>query len=393
MSSPLLVTQQSQDASLPTWVDQKELEALAKQIPDFRKIESLRWKWETQLADPALCVHFQVLVADNKKRQVSYLIKSPETVSIGLKVPKKGYFSTERHMFEVVLPALEELYQNSDRIVHFGPPVIQAKQKSNHIYCDYILNKGYSVANGLKGLSVTAMEGVLSKLAAYHAGTVAYIAKNPGKMRELPKLGEQSKSNEEAAELKSLYQLRFHESLRSNDVRQYEDKVKSFQKYLKSGTEILDSKASFNVILNGSCLPNNFLLQVDAFGNVKDTLFSGFQTAKYGPAVYDLFSLLLTAPAEKSIRFDGYVKFYHDQLIENLKLLKFLGKKPSLTDLQLDLLKYGHWAYETATEILPIVLSDLGDNDIEELFRNPVFGEQIRELLPWMENRGYFEED
>jgi len=38
-------------------------------------------------------------------------------------------------MFEVVLPALEELYQNSDRIVHFGPPVIQAKLKSNHIYC------------------------------------------------------------------------------------------------------------------------------------------------------------------------------------------------------------------------------------------------------------------
>jgi len=112
---------------------------------------------------------------------------------------------------------------------------------------------------------------------------------------------------------------------------------------VKSGTEILDSKTSFNVILNGSCWPNNLLLQVDAFGNVKDTLFSGFHTAQYGPAVYDLFSLLLTVPAEKSSRFDGYVKFYHDQLIENLNLLKFLGKKPSLTDLQLDLLKYGHW--------------------------------------------------
>lgn len=165
------------------------------------------------------------LTVDNKKRQVSYLIKSPETVPVGLKLPRTGDFSTERHMFEVVLPALEELYQNSDRIVHFGPPVIQAKLKSNHIYCDYILNKGYSVANGLKGLSVTAMEGVLSKLAAYHAGTAAYIAKTPGKIRELPKLRENSKSDEETAELKSLYQLRFHESLRSNDARQYEDKV------------------------------------------------------------------------------------------------------------------------------------------------------------------------
>ncbi|EDV49483.1 uncharacterized protein LOC6553967 [Drosophila erecta] len=393
MSSPVLVTQQSQDASLPTWVDQKDLETLVKQIPEFRKIEGLRWKWETQLTEPALCVHIQVLLSDKKKRQVSYLIKSPETVSVGLKVPRKGDFPAERHMFEVVLPALEELYQNANRIVHFGPPVIKAKQKSNHIYCDYILNKGYSVANGLKGLSVTAMEGVLSKLAAYHAGTAAYIAVNPGKIRELPKLGEPSKLGKEAAELKSLYQLRFHESLRSNDARQYEDKVKSFQNNVKSGTEFSDSRTSFNVILNGSCWPNNLLLQVDAFGNVKDVLFSGFHTAKYGPAVYDLFSLLLTVPAQKSSRFDGYVKFYHDQLIENLKILKFPGKKPSLTDLQLELLKYGHWAFETATEILPIVLSDFANNDTEELFRNPVLGEQIRELLPWMENRGYFEED
>ncbi|EDW97674.1 uncharacterized protein LOC6537406 [Drosophila yakuba] len=393
MSHPLLATQQSQDASLPTWVDQKDLEALVKQIPEFRKIEGLRWKWETQLAEPALCVHVQVLVADNKKRQVSYLIKSPEAVSIGLKVPRKGDFSTERHMFEVVLPALEELYQNADRIVHFGPPVIKARETSNHIYCEYILNKGYSVANGRKGLSVTAMEGVLSKLAAYHAGTAAYIAKNPGKIRELPKLEEHTKLDDEVAELKSTYQLRFHESLRSNDARQYEDKVKSFQKYVKAGIEILDTRTSFNVILNGSCWPNNLLLQIDAFGNVKDALFSGFHTAKYGPAVYDLFNLLLTVPAEKSNRFDGYVKFYHDQLIKNLKILKFAGKKPSLTDLQLDFLKYGHWAFEAATEILPIVLSDFAANDIEELFRNPVFGEQIRELLPWMENRGYFEED
>jgi len=66
MSSPLLVTQQSQDASLPTWVEKKELEALVKQISEFRKIESLRWKWETQLAEPALCVHIQVLVAGKK---------------------------------------------------------------------------------------------------------------------------------------------------------------------------------------------------------------------------------------------------------------------------------------------------------------------------------------
>ncbi|XP_017062093.1 uncharacterized protein LOC108102006 [Drosophila ficusphila] len=395
MSNRILVTQLSQDVSLPTWLDVKDLESLVKQdIPEFRKIESFRCKWEVQLAQPALCVQLQVLVADNKKRLVSYLVKSPESLSVGLKVPIKGDFSVESHIYEIVLPAVEDLYKNEGKILHFSPPIIKAKQKSNHLYLEYILNKGYSVANSLKGLSVTAMEGVLSKLAAYHAGTATYIALNSGKIRELPKLGGYPKSAEEVAELKSLYQLRFHESLRSNNAGEYEDKVKSFQKYVNANTNTLDLKTSFNVILNGACWPNNVLIQVDAFGNVKDSLFSDFHAAKYGPAVYDLFSLLLTAPAEKSRRFDYFVKYYHDQLVENLNLLKFKGKKPSLTDLQLDLLKYGHWAFEFATEILPIMLSDFSSiEDTDELFKNPVFGEQIRELLPWLENRGYFEKD
>ncbi|KAH8232275.1 hypothetical protein KR032_003287 [Drosophila birchii] len=393
MSSRILATQLSQEVPVPAWLDQQELERVVRQdIPEFRKIESIRCKWEVQLPQPALCVELQVLITDSKKRLVRYLLKSRETVSGGLKLPIQGDFSVEQFMYETVLPALEELYKNENKIIHFAPLSYQSKPKSNCLYLNYIPAKGYSVGNTQKGLNVSAMEAVLSKLAAYHAATACYIEKNSGKIRELPKLrGNQVGA---VADLKSLLQIKFHESLRANDAREYEDKVKSFQKYVKSQTEVLDVKTSFNVILNGSCWPNNLFNQVDAFGNVKDSLFSDFHAAKYGPAVYDLFSLLLTAPAEKTTGFDVYVKYYHDQLVANLNLLKYRGKKPSLTDLQLDLLKYGHWAFEFATEVLPVVLSNFNTyDDLDELFRNPVFGEQMRELLPWLENRGYFEED
>ncbi|KAH8247818.1 hypothetical protein KR038_010470 [Drosophila bunnanda] len=412
MSSQILATQLSQEVSVPAWLDQQELEhVLRQEIPEFRKIESTRCKWEVQLSQPALCVQLQVLTAgrklnkliisdpliiynltDNKKRLVRYLVKSPESTSGGLKLPIQGDFSVERDMYETVLPALEELYKDVGRVIHFTPMSYQSKKKSNCLYLDYVLAKGYSVGNTRKGLHITAMEVVLSKLAAYHATTACYIERNSAKIRELPKLSGNLVGA--VAELKSLLQMKFHESLRANNAREYEDKVKSFQKYVNSHTAALDVKTSFNVILNGSCWPNNVLNQVDAFGNVKDSLFSDFHAAKYGPAVYDLFGLLLTAPAEKTNRFDGYVKYYHGQLVDNLNLLKYPGKKPSLTDLQLDLLKYGHWAFEFSTEVLPVVLSDFDtSDDIDELFRNPVFGEQLRELLPWLENRGYFEED
>ncbi|EDV43241.1 uncharacterized protein Dana_GF16622 [Drosophila ananassae] len=394
MSTPILLTQRSQDVSVPSWVDSKDLEdVLKKEIPDFRKIESSQYKWEQQLSQPALRVQLTVQCAANKRRQVNYLIKSKETIASGLKLPIKGDFSVELFMYEAVLPALEDLYKNVEKTILFSPASFKSKQKSECLYLDYILAKGYSLATTPKGLSPTAMETVLSKLAAYHAGTACYIERNRGKIRELPKLGAPLEFGGGAGELKSLFQMKFHESLRSNDIREYEDKVKAFQKYLKAHLGSFDTKSSFNVILNGSCWPNNLVYQSDAFGNVKDPLFIDFQAAKYGPAVYDLFSLLLTAPAEKSTRFDGYLNYYHDQLLANLKLLQFQGKKPSLTDLQLDLLKYGHWGFEVATEVLPIVLAELETSDVEDLFRNPVFGHQIREILPWLENRGYFEED
>ncbi|KAH8294595.1 hypothetical protein KR018_000014 [Drosophila ironensis] len=394
MSTRILLTQRSKDVSMPSWLDQNELEGVVrKEVPDFSSIGSIHCKWEYQLSQPALRVQVQVQCAANKKRQLNYLLKSPETVSSGLKVPIKGDISVERHIYETVLPALEELYRNVDKTIHFSPASFMPKQSSQCLYLDYILTKGYSVASASKGLCQTAMEAVLSKLAAYHAGTACYIEGNRSKIRELPKLGAPAEFGGVVGEIKSFYQMKFHESLRSNDAREYEDKVKSFQKYVKTNPAALDTRSSFNVILNGSCWPNNLLHQSDAFGTVKDVLFIDFHAAKYGPAVYDLFSLLLTAPAQKSERFDGYVKYYHDQLVANLKLLKFKGKQPSLTDLQLDLLKFGHWAFEVTTEILPVVLADFEANDIEELFKNANFGSQLRELLPWLENRGYFEED
>ncbi|XP_034661353.1 uncharacterized protein LOC117896922 [Drosophila subobscura] len=400
MANPTLVTQGSSDpASLPAWLDQQELQSLLKQeMAGFRSIQSIRGKWEMNLVQPTFSVQLQVECAGNRKRVVSYLVKSSEKTPSGRQFPIEGDFSVELRMYEDILPALEDLYKDAGQAIKFTPPFLSTKQGSSFhcLFLDYAQTRGYSVANTLNGLESPAMEAVLSKLAAYHAATARYIQTNSDKKRVLPKLVEGAAAAAAAAgELKSLLQLRFHESLRSHDAREYEDKVKAFQKYVRGAIDHSDTRNSFNVILIGACFPNNILNNTDAFGNVKDSLFVDFHAAKYGPAVYDLFSLLLTAPAKKCTRFDGFVKYYHDRLTANLTLLKYRGKQPTLTDLYLDLLKYGHWAFEVATEILPIVLShfDSDDADIVELVRSPLFSLQIRELLPWLENRGYFEEE
>lgn len=84
--------------------------------------------------------------------------------------------------------------------------------------------------------------------------------------------------------------------------------------------------------------------QFDAFGQMKDVAFVDFGSSFYGPTIYDILQLLLTAPAEKTEHFDAFLRHYRNELVAQLQLLKYQGKLPTLTDLQLDLLNYGNWS-------------------------------------------------
>ncbi|TDG46853.1 hypothetical protein AWZ03_006737 [Drosophila navojoa] len=185
------------------------------------------------------------------------------------------------------------------------------------------------------------MEVILSRVAAYHAASACYLQSNRDQLNEFPSYKEPDQT---LIAKKSWIQQQFYESLRANGLRQFEDKVKSYQRTLSSRVKAPDSKKSFTVILNGACCSNNLLGLFDEFGQLRDVVFNDFGSANIGPAVHDLLQLLLTAPAAKTEKFDGFSRFYVEKLAEILNLLNFKGKFPSLTDIQLDMLSYRrHW--------------------------------------------------
>ncbi|XP_041450928.1 uncharacterized protein LOC121404755 isoform X2 [Drosophila obscura] len=98
----------------------------------------------------------------------------------------------ELQMYEDILPALEE--QNSV------------------LFLDYAQTRGYSVANTPNGLERPTMEAVIWKLAAYHAATARYIQMSSDK--KCLSGGAGATDAAAAGELKSLLQLRFHDSTR-----------------------------------------------------------------------------------------------------------------------------------------------------------------------------------
>lgn len=87
------------------------------------------------------------------------------------------------------------------------------------------------------------------------------------------------------------------------------------------------------------------LFQIDAFGTIKDFVFINADMCTYGNPAKDLLYLLLSSLSitDKMTKFEYYIKYYHDQLVSNLKLLKFKGTVPKLSQLHYDLIKNNQW--------------------------------------------------
>ncbi|XP_030374620.1 uncharacterized protein LOC115624163 [Scaptodrosophila lebanonensis] len=381
---------------LPSWLDQKELQSLVKQeVREYNDIIKICSKME-YYTQPALNLQIQLQLRGNITRTIDFLVKSREVVnSVPLKFAVATGFDVELYMYDQLLPALDRLYRNVGQTIHFGPkrlrPKVPATNISRCLYLDYMQAKGYDVVN--HGLEKSAMQIALSKLAAYHAATTVYL-QYVGEITELPKLLSSNPPPKAVTDFKNSLQFHFLDSLRSIRFREYEDKVKSFQRYVANNLQHQDADNAFNVILIGACSLNNLLCHTEVEGHIKDILFTDFGAATYGPAVYDIFHLFLTAPrgADKIENFDDHLKFYHEQLIMNLQLLGYKEVLPTLSDLESDLHKFRHWGFEAATEVLPISLVN-NSKDLNDVFRYWRYTEQIKEILPWLENRGYLKED
>lgn len=101
----------------------------------------------------------------------------------------------------------------------------------------------------------------------------------------------------------------------------------------------------FNVLNHGDLWVNNIMFQYKEDGSLKETYFIDFQMGRYGSPAQDLLYFLLSSTNLdiKLKHFDYFISFYHQQLIEHLKLLHYKGIKPKLRDIHMALFKYDYW--------------------------------------------------
>lgn len=121
----------------------------------------------------------------------------------------------------------------------------------------------------------------------------------------------------------------------------------------------------------------------------------------------DLFYFLISSVNNEVLisRFDYFLQFYHEKLIESMHKLKVKQSGPSLKSFHMQLLKNSFLIPRTIVSVLPIILMDksealsiediLGEPTDEKkatmdklMFYNPIMEEKIKLLLPFFFNRG-----
>lgn len=164
----------------------------------------------------------------------------------------------------------------------------------------------------------------------------------------------------------------------------------------------------FNVLNHGDSWCNNIMFNYNDEGKRNETILVDFQMCKYGSPAQDLLYFIFSSPKQeiRLEKFDYMIKYYHDNLIENLSILKYPKQSPTLADLHISLLRNRGWAKSSTFGILAIVLlehtenanldnfiksDEEGVNFKNHLYSNPRYVKCLNEILPWLENRGMLE--
>lgn len=161
----------------------------------------------------------------------------------------------------------------------------------------------------------------------------------------------------------------------------------------------------FNCLNHGDCWISNIFLLSDENDNVIDCKFVDFQQSVFASPSVDLLTLIISSAhsSTKLQNFEYYIKYYHEILVETLKLLKYTQKIPSLKELFMDAIDKAFLAVWNAFVMLPPCLienveesssdnllgrNEEGQNYKMKLYNNERYQKHMIEILTYFDNRG-----
>ncbi|EDW80962.1 uncharacterized protein Dwil_GK11807 [Drosophila willistoni] len=354
---------------------------------------------------------FEVELKDQSIEKVSYMLKTPHDFEMYREILKKNnMFVIERDIFLSVVPEIEQMYSEAGLDVKFAAKGYEIDAPDNYVLLEDLGPRGFKNADRLEGLDMAHTLSVLKKLAQWHAGSAARIAlKGPYTQYYLqPKYGDSMR--EDIRPINVTFGNYLFKCLPLYEG--YESYTAAVHKIQPKLIDLVHDMADpdpqdFNAINHGDLWTNNIMFRYDAESNApSETYFVDLQLPKITSVAWDLIYFLLGSPQLqlKLNHFDYFIKYYHDQLIEHLTLLKYPTEKlPSLRFLHMQLHKYGFVGYHTVLVLCPPLLLDRtndanltdfvtetenGDDLKLRMYSNAKYKQHAGAILTWLHNRG-----
>ncbi|EDW81307.1 uncharacterized protein Dwil_GK11996 [Drosophila willistoni] len=407
---------------VPVWLNESQfVDILKANVPQFSKIRSFTVKPAMgageNYATLMLRVTIDVELTDKQTKNVSYMMKvahdSPEMQQM---LQLANFFVSENAAYTEVLPKLDELYKSKGIDIKFAPSAykLDASEEpklANTVVMYDLGQDGYGNLNRLECLDLDQTKFALRKLAQFHAAGARFVEVHGlycdmflygmfGTNKELGKMFMEQFMG-------PLFKLFLKNLSTYKDGEKYRQKFEKF--FSELGTEIFNlieyNPDEFNVLNHGDCWLNNLLFKKGPNQELLDMIFVDFQNPKYGSPAQDLLYFIFTSvKIEHKLKdFDFLIRYYYEQLVEQLNVLGYEGRQPSLRELHMQLYKYGTWAVTASFMVLPVVILDpnsaatmenfIGDSEAGDKFKNllysnPRYREQIEQIMPWLDNRG-----
>ncbi|XP_013107734.2 uncharacterized protein LOC106087289 [Stomoxys calcitrans] len=404
----------------PNWVNESYFEDIIREeFGNYQRISKFIVGPATSAGDNyasiMLKIDIDVELTDESHRDLSYMVKIPPSGEQAKKtVAFFNSFTKEIKAYNEIIPKFEEVFQKqTDMKVIFAP---KSHKPTKDNGCDTLILenlsvKGFKTGDRLQGLNKDHILEVLKKLAQYHAAS-AYLFEKEGRydiVFEKSTYQREIKAEREPM-FKKFYDIYLNCLSGYNGCEEYKDSVKLF---LDNGYDsMVDTFAvdfnKFNVLNHGDCWVNNIMFQYNEKGDITNTYFVDYQMGQYGSPAQDLYYFLLTsAKLELKLdHFDYFIRFYHEHLEANLKLLNYPKAIPTLKELHMELLQKGGFAVYAVTGALGAILLEPSDNaNLDNMLKEGEDGNAFKKnmyssqryrtnaeaILPWMYRRGLFD--
>jgi hypothetical protein len=284
---------------------------------------------------------------ESKDNDLSVVAKiKPVTGELKDEFKKCDLFDKETITYKKILPAMVDILKKAGGKIEIGPDLIYYSEvPSDVLIFEDLTRRGYNAESPQLGLNLDQSLLAVEKLAFFHAASVIMLQKNKADFAKFTKGTFHEVNKTGLKYFSDAFRTFIDNGGKGVDIDSKTlHKMKSLSpKIIEKGIEDYTSSIKgFQVLNHGDFWTGNLLYRYEGT-ELADVLFLDYQNAVVGSPIIDLIYFLTTSVSYETLvaSRDEIVYTYYETLSILLNKLEYRGYLPTLTELQIELLKRG----------------------------------------------------